>query len=56
MSDRSTLLKHWLDDQGYRDYRLSPASEDASFRSYLRLQTAQASHIGKAAIVVSGRS
>ncbi len=45
MSDRSTLLKHWLDDQGYRDYRLSPASEDASFRSYLRLQTAQESHI-----------
>lgn len=39
MSARSTLLKQWLDQQGYRDYQLSPASEDASFRSYLRLQT-----------------
>ena len=32
MSARSTLLKQWLDQQGYRDYHLSPASEDASFR------------------------
>jgi hypothetical protein len=39
MSDRSTQLNHWLDQLGYRDYRLSPASEDASFRSYLRLET-----------------
>jgi len=39
MSDRSTQLNRWLDQLGYRDYRLSPASEDASFRSYLRLET-----------------
>ncbi|MCP4388883.1 MAG: phosphotransferase, partial [Gammaproteobacteria bacterium] len=45
MSDRSTLLKRWLEQLGYRDYRLNPASEDASFRSYLRLQTAQESCI-----------
>ena len=45
MSARSTLLKQWLDQQGYRDYQLSPASEDASFRSYLRLQTEERSLI-----------
>ena len=45
MSARSTLLKQWLDQQGYRDYHLRPASEDASFRSYLRLQTEQRSLI-----------
>jgi len=39
MIDRSTQLNRWLDQLGYRDYRLSPASEDASFRSYLRLET-----------------
>jgi aminoglycoside/choline kinase family phosphotransferase len=39
MSDRATQLNHWLNQLGYRDYRLSPASEDASFRSYLRLET-----------------
>ncbi len=39
MSDRSTNLNRWLDHLGYRDYHLSPASEDASFRSYLRLET-----------------
>jgi len=39
MSDRSTRLKQWLDQLGYRDYSLDRASEDASFRSYLRLQT-----------------
>ena len=39
MSDRSTQLNRWLDQLGYRDYRLIPASEDASFRSYLRLET-----------------
>ena len=38
MPDRSTLLNQWLEQLGYRDYRLSPASEDASFRSYLRLE------------------
>jgi len=45
MSDRATQLNHWLDQLGYRDYRLSPASEDASFRSYLRLETAAESLI-----------
>ena len=45
MSARSTRLKQWLDQQGYRDYSLSPASEDASFRSYLRLRTAERSLI-----------
>jgi hypothetical protein len=39
MSDRATQLNQWLDQLGYRNYRLSPASEDASFRSYLRLET-----------------
>ena len=38
MSDRLTLLNSWLEDSGYRDYRLQRASEDASFRSYLRLE------------------
>ncbi len=38
MSDRSRLLEQWLRRLGYCDYRLSPASEDASFRSYLRLR------------------
>ena len=37
MNDRSTLLQQWLEQLGYRDYDLTPASEDASFRSYLRL-------------------
>ncbi len=39
MSDRSVRLNQWLEQSGYRDYRLEPASEDASFRSYLRLQS-----------------
>ncbi|MCP4982565.1 MAG: phosphotransferase [Gammaproteobacteria bacterium] len=39
MKDRSTQLNHWLDQLGYHDYGLSKASEDASFRSYLRLKT-----------------
>ena len=39
MSDRSTQLNQWLVRLGYQDFRLSPASEDASFRSYLRLET-----------------
>ncbi|MDH3535133.1 MAG: phosphotransferase, partial [Gammaproteobacteria bacterium] len=45
MTDRSTQLHRWLASLGYRDYRLSPASEDASFRAYLRLQTAADSWI-----------
>lgn len=39
MSDRSNQLNRWLDQLGYQNYRLSPASADASFRSYLRLET-----------------
>ena len=38
MGDRSSQLNRWLERLGYRDYRLSPASEDASFRRYLRLE------------------
>lgn len=38
MSDRTKLLQQWLNRLGYRDYDLSPASEDASFRVYLRLR------------------
>ncbi len=38
MPDRSILLSQWLEQLGYRDYRLTAASEDASFRSYLRLE------------------
>ena len=45
MSDRSTQLKCWLVQLGYQDYRLSPASEDASFRSYLRLESGDQSVI-----------
>ncbi len=45
MSARSTLLKNWLEQLGYRNYRLNSASEDASFRAYLRLQTAAESWI-----------
>ena len=40
MSDRSKQLSSWLEQLGYRDFRLEPASEDASFRSYLRLTAA----------------
>ena len=45
MSDRSKLLQQWLEQLGYRDFDLSPASEDASFRSYLRLRAAGESFI-----------
>ena len=38
MSDRSKALNDWLVQLGYSDYALTPASEDASFRSYLRLR------------------
>lgn len=38
MDQRSSQLNRWLERLGYRDYRLSPASEDASFRRYLRLE------------------
>jgi hypothetical protein len=45
MNDRSHLLDRWLQQTGYRNYRLQRASEDASFRSYLRLETAGQSMI-----------
>jgi len=45
MNDRRQLLDQWLRQAGYRDYRLQRASEDASFRSYLRLETATQSLI-----------
>ena len=45
MNDRSQLLEQWLQQSGYRNYRLQRASEDASFRSYLRLETAEQSMI-----------
>ena len=38
MSDRDRRLERWLDGLGYRGYRLAPASADASFRRYLRLE------------------
>lgn len=38
MSQRSELIHDWLHNAlGYREYRLTAASEDASFRRYLRL-------------------
>ena len=45
MSDRAQQLGRWLDQLGYRNYELSRASEDASFRSYLRLVMEQQSLI-----------
>ncbi len=38
-------MKDWLDSLGFRDYTLTPASEDASFRSYHRLQSGNESRI-----------
>jgi len=45
MLERSRQMKTWLDSLGYRDYTLIAASEDASFRSYHRLQMAEQSFI-----------
>ncbi len=45
MTNRIQCIKSWLDSLGYRDYILIPASEDASFRSYQRLQVADKSWI-----------
>ncbi|MFV2032267.1 MAG: aminoglycoside phosphotransferase family protein [Gammaproteobacteria bacterium] len=45
MSDRTRQMTDWLDTLGYRDYTLSPASEDASFRTYHRLQCGEKSWI-----------
>ncbi|MFT5657313.1 MAG: aminoglycoside/choline kinase family phosphotransferase [Gammaproteobacteria bacterium] len=38
MRDRLQQMEQWLNGLGYQNYRLSSASEDASFRSYQRLQ------------------
>ena len=38
-------MTYWLDSLGYRDYTLSVASEDASFRSYHRVETDSGSWI-----------
>jgi len=45
MSERYQQMKTWLDSLGYRDYTLTPASADASFRSYHRLQLNEQSFI-----------
>ncbi len=45
MSDRSAALNDWLKKLGYGDYGLSRASEDASFRSYWRLQAGNSSFV-----------
>ena len=38
MSDRLQQMERWLNSLGYHHYTLTSASEDASFRSYQRLQ------------------
>lgn len=38
MSDRQQSMVRWLNGLGYSNYTLTSASEDASFRSYQRLQ------------------
>ena len=38
-------MKNWLDSQGFQDYSLELASEDASFRRYFRLQQGNESWI-----------
>lgn len=45
MTARYPSMKDWLDSLGYRDYSLSPASEDASFRSYHRMRSGDQSWI-----------
>jgi aminoglycoside/choline kinase family phosphotransferase len=45
MNERSHRLDQWLEQSGYHNYRLQSASEDASFRSYLRLETGSQSLI-----------
>lgn len=39
MSKKYEQMTNWLDNLGYRDYTLSIASEDASFRSYYRVKS-----------------
>ena len=44
MNRRQTLLENWLAEQcGFSDFRLEPASEDASFRRYFRVHLADGS-------------
>ena len=38
MNTRHRHMTDWLDNLGYRDYTLSIASEDASFRTYYRVE------------------
>ncbi|MDY6979244.1 MAG: phosphotransferase [Pseudomonadota bacterium] len=38
MDTRLQQLEHWLATQGYHHYTLEPASADASFRRYFRIQ------------------
>ena len=45
MNDRTASLERWLEGLGYRDFSLRAASDDASFRRYLRLETAAGSWI-----------
>ena len=45
MNDRQIQMKNWLDSQGFQDYSLELASEDASFRRYFRLQQGNESWI-----------
>lgn len=45
MTARYKPMKQWLDSLGYHHYTLSPASADASFRSYHRLVSGNLSQI-----------
>lgn len=45
MTNRIQQMKAWLDGLGYKNYALDMASEDASFRSYYRLQQGKESWI-----------
>lgn len=45
MNTRHRHMTDWLDNLGYRDYTLSIASEDASFRSYYRVKSGSDSWI-----------
>lgn len=46
MATRQQLLEHWLsNDLDFEDYRIEPASEDASFRRYFRITHNNETHI-----------
>jgi len=45
MSERLTQLKQWLREQTGQDCELAPASSDASFRRYFRIEVEQGSQI-----------